>query len=361
MKTDKSSIAFKAAAAPASAPDAPLTPFAYGWCRTDHKPGKFIRRDFRNADYMNDEPYATEVRSMLRHLGLPYPKPEEIFRGTHHDLLFLDSHGVVVRIGPTDVQDLINPAILQPLGWLESKKIMADIVTKSTPLTVAVYPGIEQYKAESQIERIGNLPRVLEDTGQGTIDVGASNTGYIRVLDDNKAEVAVSVLLDSDNHWNGSSKELARKRQEALTVAAKFSGNKADVMLLALREAFEDDAALHYRHRAFEMHQPLRRLFWAAFKSPKPEAGKRRARPDRDARALFWESCARVTNNPQSAMMPLWHVTTDKKGKKTFHRQTACIPHLVLYRPWTGEAADKKIPPIVIKGKANLKKALAMR
>ncbi|MBU6475809.1 MAG: hypothetical protein KGQ70_07565 [Alphaproteobacteria bacterium] len=361
MKTSQLHAAFESAAAPSTTE---ATPFRYGWCKTDHKDGKEIRWGFRTADYMKDEPYAAQVRSLLKQLGLPFPKPEEIFRGTNHDLLFLDSHGVVVRIGPTNVEDLLNPAILQPLGWLESKTTQAKLTRSiTTPLTVAVYPGIEQFRRSPTIRGetipstgINDLYNALSATGQKAIDVVDDNSGYIRVLDEQNREIAVSVLLDSDNSFNGSSEELAQKRTEALSAAAKRSANKADVLLLALRKAFEDKPDLRYRQLAFEAHQPLRRLFWAAFGSPKPETGRKRARPDRAARAAFWEACARVTNNPQSVMVPLWHATTDKKGRKVFQRKETCIPHVVLYRPWTGAEADRTVPPIKVD--AALKKAL---
>ncbi len=202
------------------------TPFSYGWCKTDHKQGKEIRWEYRTKDYMKDEPYAASVKAMLKKLGLPFPKSAQIFRGTHHDLLFLNTHGVVVRIGPTDVRDLMNPAILQPLGWLEDKNILIGKV----PLAVAIYPGIEQHndwsKSASPPEAVGNLRKIFEKTGQRTVDVFPVNEGVIRILDDEGKEAAVEILLDSDNQFNASSKEMAQKRASGLVKAKKTSITK---------------------------------------------------------------------------------------------------------------------------------------
>lgn len=319
------------------------TVFKYGWCTTDHKDGKEIRKIYRSADYLKDEPYASRVKDMLARLGLPMPEPKEIFRGTHHDLLFLNSHGVVVRIGPTDVKDLMNPAILQPLGWLEDK----DIRIGKTPFTVAIYPGIELYNDwdgnKQGVGSVGSLRDILRATGQGNGDTSDNNMGIIRVLDDEGKTVAVEILLDPDNEFNGSSADLTTRRFDKMTKAEEFFENKGDVLSQTLQSIF-DGIEIKYWQRAFEVHQPLRRLFWDAFKGVK-EAGDM---PDIAARDRFWESCARVTNNPEATVVPLWRAETDAFEKTRFVREESFVPHVVLYRPWTGEVADKAIRPISI-------------
>lgn len=332
--------------------------FEYGWCRTDHKAGTAIRKDFRSADYMNDEPYATRVHAMLDQLGLPKPQAGEIFRGTHHDLLFLNSHGVVVRIGPTDVEDLMNPGILQPLGWLEDRDNMLDH-GKPVPLTVAVYPGIELYTQFADLpaaERpplISGLSGLLAATKQGSSDMSDNNCGIIRVVGDNGEEVAVKILLDADNSYNGSSRDLAAKRSSSLMAHAATARstqlsspadapNKGEMVFNTLRDVFNAAKDVRYWARAFETHQPLRQLFWDAFRDVPAVTGL----PDEAKRAAFWQKCASVTNKPQPEMLPLWRSEKTPDGGITFTRDEIPVPNLVLYRPWTGREADQAILPI---------------
>lgn len=332
------SSSFEAAAQPSR------TAFKYGWCTTDHKDGKEIRRYFRKHDYLKDEPYASRVKAMLEQLGLPIPETQEIFRGSHHDLLFINSHGVVVRIGPTDVEDMINPAILQPLGWLEDPKIMAG----SASLTVAVYPGIELYKHWSEnkkgAESVGDLRKILEATGQRDGDCHEDNIGIIRVLDDQQKEVAVEMLLDPDNKYNSSSGKLREQRTKKMAETEALLENKGDVLSATMQGIFDTASKIKYWQRAFEVHQPLRRLFWDAFKDVKKEGDK----PDIAARSRFWESCARVTNNPTATIMPIWRTKRNFFGMKKFVREERFVPHVVLYHPWTGEKADNAVQPISI-------------
>jgi hypothetical protein len=326
----------------AEAGSLPKTLFEYGWCTTDHKDGLEIRKDFRTIDYMKDEPYAARLKAMLEKLGLPFPKPQEIFRGTHHDLLFLNSHGVVVRIGPTDVTDLVNPGILQPLGWLEDR----DALMGGTPFTVAIYPGIELYKdwrrSENRPPSLGDVRDILKATGQEDGDISCENKGIIRILDDEGKEASVEILLDPDNEWNSSSKDLSSQRSSNMT--GTFLENKGDVLSQTLDNLFRATENIKYWKRAFEVHQPLRRLFWEAFKEVK-KAGDM---PDVEARKRFWEVCARVTNNPQATVMPVWHPVVNEDGKTEFIRDKIFVPQVILYRPWTGEDADKIIQPIKV-------------
>lgn len=212
------------------------TTFQYGGCKTDKKDGSSLRADFRDIDYFFDEPYAARVATMLEQMGLPQPEPEQIFRGTHHDMLFLDSHGVVLRIGPTDVEDLMNPAIVQPLGWIEDEEIAVPIDNiyhnrGHAPLTVAIYPGIEHYNTFfTKADRpalVGDVEDFLKETGQGAADVNVYNMGIARVLDDTGEEVAVPLLLDADNEWNFSDKTLNDKRQNLITSLKEKHATKA--------------------------------------------------------------------------------------------------------------------------------------
>lgn len=329
--------------------------FQYGWCRTDHKTGKKIRDGWRhnNADFLNDEPYATRVHAMLDQLGLPKPQEHEIFRGTHHDLLFLNSHGVVLRIGPQEVDDLFNPGILQPLGWLEDKENTVQQDGKALPLTVAIYPGVEladQYhEAQHKPAMVGSLYELLSATQQGTGDIGTEgNTGIIRVMDDDGKEVAVQILVDADNSFNGASREMRSKTsshmeaQRSTTAAPGAPIGKGEALFNTLRTVFNAARNVKYWEKAFEAHQPLRQLFWDAFNDVPAVTGV----PDADKCKKFWATCAAVTNTPAAVSLPLWKMSKDANGNMSFNREVINVPHMVLYRPWTGEDADRVIKPI---------------
>lgn len=329
--------------------------FQYGWCKTDHKTGKQIREGWRhnNADFLNDEPYAARVHAMLDQLGLPKPKENEIFRGTHHDLLFLNSHGVVIRIGPQEVDDLLNPGILQPLGWLEDKENVIRQAGKDLPLTVAIYPGVEladhYHEAKHKPALVGSLYEMLSATQQGTGDIGTEgNTGIIRVMDDDGQEVAVQILVDADNSFNGASREMRQKtstHMEAQRSSSAVNGapiGKGEALFNTLRTVFNAARHVKYWEKAFESHQPLRQLFWDAFNNVPPVTGV----PDADKCKKFWATCAAVTNTPAAVSLPLWKMSKDANGNMSFKREVLNVPHMVLYRPWTGQSADQVIQPI---------------
>ena len=298
---------------------------------------------------MKDEPYASQAKKMLKQLGLPLPASGEIFHGTNHDLLFLNSHGVVIRIGPTDIPDLVNPAILQPLGWLEDRKQMINFDGKKTPFTVAIYPGIELAKnyrhpksRNSRPKLVGNLEMFLEETDQGTGDLCENNTGVIRIMNDTGKAVAVEVVIDPDNSFHSSSKELSKRRSRTLKKQERSSSNKSDVISRTLLETFNTAANAEYWQRAFETHQPLRQMFWEAFKDVKDL----RYRPNPESLDAFWDKCAQITNRPEYVVMPVWRLHVNAKGGKTYTRKEIHIPNLVLYRQWTDKKQDRIISPI---------------
>jgi len=314
------------------------SPFIYGKCRTDHKSGKYIRKDYRSTDYMKDEPFASHVKTVLESLGLPYPKDEEIFRGTHHDMLFLDSHGVVVRIGPTDVEDLMNPGIVQPLGWIDDR---AHPLTEKRrlPFTIALYPGIELYKHyladDNRPETVGDLDTLLHETGQGSSDLSDHNIGIIRVHDDNGKEVGLKMLLDSDNNFNYSFGD-KKKEKRSLFASAQLSGShKGEAMEVTLSSVFEAAKNIPLYKRAFQIHQPLRNLFWRAFK----DTDNPGSAPNIEARAEFWAECANVTNRPKQVDLHDTATYRMSDGKVVRKKQEKPV-EVVLYRPWTAKEED---------------------
>lgn len=324
-------------ATPEDTPKA-TTGFTYGTCRTDHKSGKYIRDDYRSTDYMKDEPYAARVKEVLERLGLPYPKDEEIFRGTHHDMLFLDSHGVVIRIGHTDIEDLMNPGILQPLGWIDDKEHPLE-EKRDLPFTIALYPGIEllkHYLADDKHPTlVGDLDKLFSETGQGSSDVSENNTGVIRMLDDNGKEIGLKILLDSDNRYNASWGDKKKEKSSRFAAVKSSGSHKGEAMEVTLGSLFETAQNVTLYQRAFQLHQPLRNLFWRAFK----DADNPSNEPNREARTAFWAECAAVTNRPKTVEMHDTATYRMSDGQVVRKQQEKPV-EVILYRPWTGRDED---------------------
>ncbi len=322
--------------------------FEYGWCKTDWKDGH-VMHAHRTIDYMKDEPYVTLVRTHLEQMGLPFPKPEEIYRGSYHDLLFLNSHGVIIRIGPTNVEELMHPALIQPIGWLEDQEF--HLGTQAAPLTVAIYGGVELAVDQANIPQserpvhMVHLQNFLEETGQTANDLFIDNRGMVRIFDEERnEEVAVDLLIDVDNEKNDATESTEDYRKKKFNNAAKRYANKADAHAEVVLSQFSDSREMKYLPKAFNAHQPLRRLFWDAFKDVNTAADK----PDPEKLKVFWDTCKRVTNNMESCVMPTWEMKEEKdaSGNPVFVQKEIFVPNVVLYRPWTGNPEDKVIKPI---------------
>ncbi len=320
----------------------PTKNFTYGWCYTDHKDGVAIRKNFRKEDYMLDEPYASKTKEILEKLGLPHPKNEEVFRGTHHDLLFLNSHGVVIRIGPTNIEELINPGIIQPLGWIDDKE---------NNFSVAIYPGIEHVKYKSVF--LGDEGKELQDMmrlgNNENVDMATHNVGIIRIEDDDGIEKEVKILLDPDNEFNGSTnRKFLSNLTSKLREEEKASRNRADALNTTISTIFNTASIMPLYRRAFQMHQPLRNKFWAAFKQDK-EGG---ISVNEEKRNIFWNSCAEVTNKPKPVIMHSWSTYINENGIKVWRKEEIKIPNLSLYTSWTGKKKHRtshKYPKLTTK------------
>ena len=331
-----------------------LSPFRYGWCHSDTKPGTDL--DGREIDFINDLPYQDVVQTMLDKLGLPLPPENKIFRGSGHDLLFLDSHGLVIRIGHTSIPDMINPAALQPLGWLESHdKDVRHLVSK-VPLTVAIYPGIETYKPfvanPSQTPdplfpfNMKKLYNYFKNTGQKTGDIYEVNCGIIRVLDDTGQERRITVLLDIDDFRNGTHQiscgaGLAGMKKDFRNILQKKAGTDADVsdaLLHCLTTLFNHQSATPLYLKAVMAHQPLRKLFWSAVDTP----DLARAKINPAGLAHFWQACAKALNTRRTMTLPVWRVEQTAGFRKRFVREDITEP-VILYRPWTNNPADRLV------------------
>lgn len=232
--------------------------FDYGWCYTDHKNGKSIRTDFRKTDYMRDEKSADFIKRTLENYGLPYPNlDDELYRGTRLDLLFLDSHGVTIRMGHLNISDLVNPTILQPLHW---------VTDATTGITVALYPGLE---IDRQVQRqrltrniIGHnsLAHSMERFGNSNKDHNEQNVGYLETENMRGDLKTTPIVIDVENMplpRRANKKTFPNLAPNTLTEAF----NKTYRMGTNEKYTFLDT---HYLE-IFEYHQPIRRAFNRAF------------------------------------------------------------------------------------------------
>ncbi len=313
----------------------------YGQCFTGHKDGKEIRDQYRDIDYMYDEPYATDVKSMLDKMMLPFPKSSEIFRGTFHDMLFLDTHGVVVRVGPYDFNDLMNPLLLQPLFWLEDSNHVLKIEEAFTggvydmPLTVAVYPGIDLI-TENVKERMNNLEASFKITDQCCDDLILRNMGSIDI-----GGSCEDVFLDVDNLQNSSGNKLDKARNDFKKNLLTEFNNFADVADITMQELFSDKILdeIDRKMKAFYVHQPLRYMFDDVFKDVN--------NPDKTKLRAAWDRCRAITNSPEyDAEISVWKINRDAEGKDRYIRDILVIPKLVLKNPWANEAKGQTLARI---------------
>ena len=303
--------------------------FEYSWCETDHKDGKNIREDFRSKDYIQNEPYASSVKKMLERMGLPHPDIDQVFRGTHHDLLFIESHGVVIRIGPTNVADLVNPAILQPLGWLDDS---------DNNFSIAIYPGIELYQDyEGDKSQLPSITKILDDTGQTSHDVeNGYNKGIIRITRDSQT-IPVPILLDADNQFNSTSNE--SKKTLKSSIFSKHSTGKTakEPIQEAMTAVYDVTEALENWKAAFELHQPLRTMFWLAFKDCTSDNDM----PNPHDLQRFWDRCKRIKQTPENVLVHQWGQRTSENGIKIDTYQQKLVEGMTLYTPFTGKAKDR--------------------
>lgn len=310
------------------------TPMQYGKCYTDHKDGKNIRPFYRDADYVLGKEAVAGVEDALMRLGLPFPEPEEIFRGTHHDLLFLDSHGVVLRIGPTDVERLINPGVLQPLGWLTDVARVDD-----EPISIVIYPGIEHYEDAHVIDshRVSGLIEFLERSNHNAADVSKINTGIIRISREGQ-EYGVPVVLDTDSYMTGARDMSPYFRRGHLH---ERSG-QGDFMPGVLKEIMHSTSPISVLGRdllaAFEVHQPLRQMFWRAWRE---DDGRSREKPDEGYMAAFWQRCAAAVKRAERVLMHGWSVHVNECGVRAERHEETLIENMGLYRAWTGAGCDR--------------------
>lgn len=302
--------------------------FEYGWCKTDHKDGRDINERWRTEDYVFGALHGRGVQDALVRLGLPMPDSEQVFRGTHHDLLFLNSHGVVVRIGPTDLDALTHPAILQPLGWAD---------TKDPDVKVVLYPGIEHYLhayPREQQAPLSCLKQFMRQTDQQTGDVNAHNVGVIRTQI-NKREQIVPVILDIDHKFNGVGQEIVTARFAGTDLSGyerRLPSRTIERMMEGVSSTQSFGQSLQ---EAFYVHQPLRHLFWSAYQNGDM--------PDAARLQNFWDRCQRALHRAERFIVHGWTQRRNQHGIDVWVKDEKLVENMALYRPWTKAAKDARL------------------
>jgi len=288
----------------------------YGWCETDHKSGKKMRDDFPRDDYVLSDDFRPYVKETLESWGMPFPKEGDIFRGTNHDMLFVNSHGIIVRIGYTDIEDLISPTILQPIGW----KTFTDTKYANEKFTISIYPGTEQF-----VDFYYNIPDYRFDksisnlflsSGQNNFELGPENIGVICINSDKGHEEYAQLSIDIDNMYNSSKPEMRKKRNDFIASNESNFENKADLMSAIIHNLYEDKEDLKSNIKGFDVHQSLRRMFW--------ECDRKGNMSD------LFNACSDVLDKPASALVPVW-----KKTANGFERSEIKVNNVVLYNSWS--------------------------
>lgn len=287
----------------------------YGWCYTDHKKGRDIRPFYRDVDYVFGEKYSSEAQKLIGELMLPIPNLEEVYRGTYNDMLLADSHAFTVRIGNIDIEKLINPFFLQPIGWIQSDNV-----------TVALYPGVERseqvYKTPDSFCKAGEeFKAKMAKADTEHKDKFFYNTGVIQVQSKKKLEDVV-VVIDTDNSAIGLSKEIEEKKSEVWKRNCSIFNNKADALAATIYEVYGDKKCVQSNIRAFEKHQSLRRRFFDACDGSsvlnKAKLGK------------LYDTCYEMVDNPKSFTCPTW-----KKEGNLHKPADIIVNNTKLYNSWT--------------------------
>lgn len=258
-------------------------PFEYGWCYTDHKDGKSVGGT-RSEKFYEYSEMVDFIEETLANYGLPMPKADEIFHGTDENLLFVNSHGVVVRIGPKqNIEDCVNPAIVQPLHWIKDE---------ASGCVISIYPGMDIYQSvnHSNIAPSWRMGEAMNFFGNNSVDDHWNNKGYIPVIvDDEGTEKMLEIQLDPSARYDGPRKDKIdvnvpnslslRDAIDSLSQAArKKSEEKRNKSKINNGKSLKTDFNIELYRQAFDYHAPLRRAFALAFDADSPIKDKRRAK-----------------------------------------------------------------------------------
>lgn len=294
----------------------------YGWCYTDHKDGKLLHE---RDDYVFGDKYQAVIFNALEEHGFPIPEEEQVFRGLEHDLLFLDENALVIRIGHIDIDKMINPCILQPIGW-ESYNIVGD----DKPLTMAIYPGIDLiYYVADRIDiddAVEDLTRDMSRAGHFCEDTIYENFGAIELKSTDRVDY-VPVVLDTENETNTPVKGMLKKIAKAMNKAEQLTTNKAEQLQIVMDDLYAGNKRLTPYLKAFNKHQALRVEFANA-----AQIGDKSLFED------LWDKCADIKIDPTDAEFPTW-----KCENGIYRREMTTMPNMSLLSPWAKEGANNAI------------------
>lgn len=267
--------------------------------------------------YVGHEIHGAAVAGLLEKLGLPQPETAVVYGGHGHDMLFLDSHGVTLRIGHTDIEDLAHPAIIQPLGWVQDE---------DSGINIVIYPGILHYDEDESAAHdftISALRTFMGASGQRANDMGNRNIGTIPTLHGTQTRI-VPIVLDPDNDFVGSESTGKVRKKE-------WKDNHPEMVTGGLLENAGDGAISDALMQAFAVHQPLRHMFW-----------RERQDDDGNMRA-FWDRCARILRTPERVLTHEWTQRVNENGIPVWRKEEYLTENMGLYRAWTGAAEDKMV------------------
>jgi hypothetical protein len=282
----------------------------YGGCKTDlpsKQTGegyiKYIRRD-----YIHGDKHQLIAKKLFARLGLPLPSKEQIYRGQHEDLLFLDQYGLTMRIGEIDVADFINPAILQPLSWITIEG-----------LTCAIYPGIrhqdfnpsehidyEEFCSDSS-QYSSTVTSFLTSSFQKANDTINVNVGLVRsTLGNLKGDIPLLFDVNSDNnHTIDDDFKAIKDIINTINIEDRPQG-MIDIMAILYSDIDHFAAFMAAQH----VHHPLRQELSNALAQDNTALRQEKM-------AHFFAHCEQLTRCPEG--------------------------DLALYSPWTGAKQNNKL------------------
>lgn len=270
----------------------------YGVCHSDHKRATKYENysinyfsifhdniPFDEIDWGDEEEEKSFfVCDTFYSLGLPLPAPHEIHYGTDGSLLFLNSHGIVIRIHDNcdgDPRLFLHPHILQPVGWVTSKELN---------VTIALYPAADIISSPSSQQKAASTARKsLKKSNFKTDDLGThNNTGCLQ-LKRARYPLAIDVSFRIGERPNEQGRKTTRD--------AFNKRRKKKPAFEALKVLFKHHASSEFSQsecaEIFNFHQPLRHAFFMAWK----EADKDKGDPNPVRMQRFWQMAFNYTQN----------------------------------------------------------------
>jgi len=255
--------------------DTYLIPIQYGICRSEEKFSEPSPLHFADTQIET-------VKSMMTDVGLPF-RVDDFLGAKNQDLLFLEQHGIVVKISHlNDPIDLIHPCLVQPLGW---------ITDETTDLTLSIFAG-EKLSDSFSDEDMEHFVDVLHASGQEDDgEIFTENLGLAEIPV-NSGVLQLPILIDVEPEEAITVSEgLAEKKQSLYsTLWGRNDVNNAQSHREILNEVYKDVKAVGPWMSQFDRHQPLRELFWKSMD----------AQPEGRAVYLkgFWDTVAQWTEKP---------------------------------------------------------------